>query len=167
MTLGNDDEIAKAIGESSLDGLSDEGLKKLVARFDEIPADVQLRLMKTNPELQKLALEAVAAVEENLKATLVSNDLSTQQAFAALAEIREVIKGELQKENVSDERWRFLIEKLIENGQMAVAKDTENKQFLEQQAKAERFSKAVTLAMPYVETVVQIGVRILISRGRI
>lgn len=167
MTLDNDDEIAKAISESSLDGLSDDGLKKLVGRFDEIPPDVQLRLMKTNPELQKLALEAVSAVEENLKATLASNDASTQQAFAALADIREVIKGELQKENVTDERWRFLIDKLTENGQMAMAKDTENKQFLDQQAKAERFSKAMTLAMPYVETVVQIGVRILISRGRI
>lgn len=167
MTLDNEDEIAKAIGEESLDGLSKASLRKLVERFNEVPEDLQLHLMKTNPELQKLALDAITAIEDNLKLTLTSNDASTQQVFAALAQIRDVITGELNKDNISDERWRFLIEKLIENGQLVAAKDTENKQFLNQQAKADRLTKAMTAAMPYIDIVLEVGVRMLITRGRI
>ncbi|GAB3137620.1 hypothetical protein [Marisediminicola antarctica] len=167
MTLNNKDEIAKALGEFSLDNLPEEKLAELVALFDDIPEELQVQLMKTNPELQKYALKAIAAVEDTLKATLSSNDASNQQALAALAQIREVIAGELNKDNISDERWRFLIETLIENGQMVVAKDTENKQFLAQQASADRQTKTMAAAMPYIETVLQIGVRIIISRGRV
>lgn len=167
MTLDSEDKIAKAIDEPSLDNVPEAKLPALVDLFPQIPDDLQLQLMKKNPELQKYALQAVAAVEDTLRATLASNDPSTQQAFDALTEIRRVIAGELNKDNISDERWRFLIEKLIENGQLAAAKDTENKQFLAQQANADRLTKAAVAAMPYIETVLQIGVRILISRSRI
>ena len=167
MTLNNDDEIAKAIGETSLENVPVEKFPALVALFWDIPDELQLQIIKKNPELQRYALQAIAAVEDTLKATLASNDASTQQAFDARAEIRQVLAGELNKDNISDDRWRYLIDRLNENGQTAVAKDTENKGFLTKQASADRLAKAAVAAMPYIETVLQIGVRILISRGRI
>lgn len=162
MTLDNEDAIAKALGEKSLGDLSAAKLRELVNRLDEIPPALQLHLIKTIPGLQLLALEAVAAVGNTLGTVLASNDANTEKAFAALAEIRGVISGELQKEDISDERWMFLMEKLGENGQMVVAKDTENKRFIAQQANADRLAKGVAAAMPYV---LQFGVQILIRRG--
>ncbi|MFJ3490680.1 hypothetical protein [Leifsonia aquatica] len=166
MAPDNEGEIANAIGESSLENISEAKLSKLVELFDGVPEDVQIDLMKTNSELQRYALKAVSAVEENLKQTLASNDASTQQTFAALTQIREAITGQLNMDNISDERWRFLIEKLIENGQMAVATDTANKQFLAQQASSDRLTKTIAAAMPHLQTVVQIGAQLMLARSR-
>ena len=97
MSLDNEDEIAKAIGEPSLKNLSEAKLRELVDRFDEIPPDLQLHLMKTNPGLQQYALRAVEAVEDDLRVTLSSIDANSQQAFVALGEVRQVIAGELKE----------------------------------------------------------------------
>jgi hypothetical protein len=167
MSLDNEDAIAKAIGETSLENLPEPKVRELVDHFDEIPDELQLQLLKSNPALQKYALDAITAVEDDLKATLSSIDASSQQAFAALAEIREVLAGELNKEDISDERWRFLIEKLSENGKIAVAVDSETKQLIAQQANAARLSKVAVAAMPYIDTVVQVGVRLLLTRGKL
>lgn len=167
MTLDNEGEIAKALGVPSLKNVPEEKLPDLVALLSDAPEQLQLQLMKTNPELQRYALKAIAAVEDDLRATLSSIDASSQQAFSALAEIREVIAGELNKDNISDERWRYLMDTLKENGRLALTVDSETKDLIVQQANATRFTKMAVAAMPYIETVVQVGVRILITRGRI
>lgn len=167
MTLDNQDEVAKALGVPSLEGLSTENVTELVELLKEMPEDLQLQIIKSNPELQKYALEAVAAVEDDLRATLLAINTNNQQAFAALAEIREVIAGEISKEDISDERWRYLMDTLVENGKTAVAVGSEANQLIAQQADATRLTKLAVAAMPYIETVINVGVRILISRSRI
>lgn len=167
MTLDNQEEIAKALGVPSLNNLPEERLPELVALLSDAPEQLQLQLMKTNPELQKYALKAIAAVEDDLRATLTSIDASSQQAFATLAEIRKVVAGELNKDNISDERWLYLMDTLKENGKLAMAVNSETKDLIAQQANAARRTKVAETAMPYIEMVVQIGVRILITRGRI
>lgn len=164
MRLDDEDKIAAAIGEPSLEGLSDDQLGDVVDHLHEIPEEAQLQLIKTNPELQSYALKAIAAVEDDLRSTLSASSTSSQKAFAALAEIREVIAGELEKEYISDERWRFLMDKLVENGQMAIAVNATSQQQIAQQSNTARLSKLALAAMPYIVPVVQAGVRILLTR---
>ena len=167
MTLDNQDAIAKALGVPSLNNLPEEKLPELVALLSDVPEQLKLQLMKSNPALQQYVLNAIAAVEDDLRATLSSIDASSQQAFVALAEIRAVVAGELNKDNISDERWLYLMDMLKENGKLAMAVDYKTKELTAQQANAARFTKIAVAAMPYIETVVQVGVRILITRGRL
>ena len=167
MSLDSPDEIAKALGVPSLDNLPEDKLPDFVALLSDAPEELQLQLMKTNPDLQRYALKAIAAVEDDLRATLSSIDASSQQAFSALAEIRGVVAGELNNENISDERWLYLMDMLKDNGRLAMAVDSETKELIKQQADAARVGRVVLAFMPAIKTVVQVGASILITRGRI
>jgi hypothetical protein len=167
MTLDNEDAIAKAIGAESLDDLTDEQVVELAESLGEVPPELQLHLIKTNSGLQRYALKAVAVVEDDLRVTLSAINENSKQAFEALGESRGIIAGELERPNLSDDRWRYLIDKLTENGDKANAVRAETNQLIAEQSNADRGTKLAIAAMPYVEVVLQVGIRLLITRGRI
>jgi hypothetical protein len=167
MTLDNEDSIAKAIGADSLDHLTDDQVVALAQRLGDVPPELQLHLMRTNPQLQEYALKAVAMVEDDLRATLSAINENSRQAFEALGETRDIFAGELNRPDLSDERWRYLIDKLVDNEDKATAVRAETNQLIAEQANADRGAKLAIAAMPYVEVVLQVGVRLLINRGRI
>lgn len=167
MTLDNDDAIAKAIGANSLDDLTESQVVALAQRLGELPARLQLHMIKTNAQLQEYALKAVAAVEDDLRVTLSAINENSGQAFEALGETRGIIAGELNKPDLSDDRWRFLIDRLTDNEGKATAVAAEANQLIAEQANAARRAKLAVAAMPYVEVVLQVGIRLLINKGRI
>lgn len=167
MTLDNEDAIAKAIGAESLAELTDAQVVGLAELLRDIDPELQLHLIKTNPQLQAYALRAVAAVEDDLRVTLSAINENSKQAFEALAETRGIIAGELNKPNLSEEHWRYLIDKLTDNENKAKAIAEETNQLIAEQSNADRGAKLVIAAMPYVDVVLQVGIRLLINRGRI
>jgi hypothetical protein len=167
MTLDSDDAIAKAIGADSLDNLTESQLVALAQHLAELPPELQLHLIKSNPQLQQYALKAVAAVEDDLRVTLSAINENSGQAFEALGDTRGIIAGELNKPDLTDDRWRYLIEKLTDNEDKATAVAAEANQLIAEQANAARRAKLAVAAMPYVEVVLQVGVRLLLAKGRI
>jgi len=167
MTLDNEDAIAKAIGAESLDNLTDAQVIKLAERLGEVPPQLQLHLIKTNAGLQGYALKAVAVVEDDLRVTLSAINENSKQAFEALDESRKIIAGELEKPNLSDDRWRYLIDKLTDNGDTANAVRAETNHMIAEQSNTDRGTKLAIAAMPYVQVVLQVGIRLLITKGRI
>ena len=166
MTLDNKDAIARAIGADSLDHLTDDQVAALAQRLRDVPPELQLELIKTHPQLQGYALRAIAAVEDDLRVTLTAINENSRQAFEALSESRDIIAGELNKPDLSDERWRYLIDKLAENEDKAMAVRAETNELIAEQANADRGAKLAIAAMPYVEVVLQVGIRLLINRGK-
>lgn len=167
MTLDNEDAIARAIGAESLDDLTDVQVIALAEHLRDATPELQLYLIKTNPLLQAYALKAVTAVEDDLRVTLSAINENSGQAFEALGETRGIIAGELNKPDLSDERWRYLIDKLTDNEDKAKAVAEETNQLIAQEANADRGAKLAIAAMPYVEVVLQVGIRLLINKGRI
>lgn len=167
MTLDNEDAVAKAIGAESLDDLTDAQVVALAQHLSEATPELQLHLIKTNPRLQAYALKAITVVEDDLRTTLSAMNETSHQAFEALSETRDIIAGELNKPNLSDERWRYLIDKLTDSEDKAKAVAEETNQLIAEQSNATRGAKMAIAAMPYVEVVLQVGIRLLISRGRL
>ena len=167
MTPDEKDAIAKAIGAESLEQLSELQVIALAQHLVELAPAAQLHLIKTNPQLQEYALKAVAAVEDDLRVTVEAINENSGQAFKALGETREIIAGELNRPDLSDERWRYLIDKLTDNEDKAKAVAAETNQLIAEQANADRLGKLAIAAMPYVEVVLQVGIRLLITKGRI
>lgn len=167
MTLDNKDALAKAIGAESLNNLTDAQVVALAEHLSEATPELQLDLIKTNPQLQAYALRAVTAVEDDLRTTLSAMNENSRQAFEALGDSRGIIAGELNKPDLSDERWRYLIDKLAENEDKATAVRAETNQLIAEQSNATRGAKLAIAAMPYVEVVLQVGIRLLVSRGRL
>ena len=73
----------------------------------------------------------------------------------------------MNKPDLSDERWRYLIDKLTENEDKATAVRSETNELIAEQANADRGAKLAIAAMPYVEVVLQVGIRLLTTRGKI
>jgi hypothetical protein len=167
MTLDNEDGIAKAMGTESLDGLTDAQVVALAGHLRDATPELQLHLIKTNPRLQAYALRAVMAVEDDLRATLSAINENSKRAFEALGETRGVIAGELNKPDLSDERWRYLIDKLTGNEDKAKAVAEKTNQLIAEQSNAARGAKLAIASMPYVEVVLQVGIRLMISKGRL
>lgn len=167
MTLDNENAVAKAIGAETLANLTDAQVVALAEHLSEATPELQLHLIKTNPQLQAYALRAVTAVEDDLRTTLSSINENSRQAFEALGETRDIIAGELNKPDLSDDRWRYLIDKLTDNEDRAKAVAEETNQLIAEQSNAARGAKLAIAAMPYVKIVLQVGIRLLISRGRL
>jgi len=167
MTLDNEVAIANALGTDSLNELTDAQVIALAELLDEVPPELQLHLIKTHAQLQQYALRAVAAVEDDLRATLTALDENSTQAFQALGQTRGIIAGELNKPDLSDDRWRYLIDKLTENEDKAIAVAAESNRLIRDQANAARRAKLAVAAMPYVEEVLKVGIQLLVTRGRI
>lgn len=167
MTLDSEDAIARAIGADSLDQLTESQSIDLIRRLSEVPPELQLRLIKTNPQLQANALRAVTAVENDLRKTLSTVNENSRRAFEALAEARGILAGELNRANLSDDRWRYLIDKLAVNEERVVSLAEQANKLVAQEAKASRGLKLVVEVMPYIDVVVQAGIRIMLSKGRI
>jgi len=62
--------------------------------------------------------------------TLKSNDKSQDHVYEALADIREVLRSELNRGDLTWEQRKFIIELIQENGRLAFQKDAESKRFL-------------------------------------
>ncbi|WFR68016.1 hypothetical protein P9139_06600 [Curtobacterium flaccumfaciens] len=139
----------------------------MIRRLSEVPPELQLRLIKISPQLQANALRAVTAVEDDLRKTLSAVNENSQRAFEALAEARGILAGELSRADLSDDRWRYLIDKLTSNEERVVSLAEQTNKLVAQEAKSSRGLKLVVEAMPYVDVVVQAGIRILLSKGRI
>lgn len=167
MTLDSEEAIAKAIGAESLDNLNESEMVALAKHLGDVPPELQLHLIKTNPQFQEYALRAVAAVEDALRVTLPAINENSKRAFEALRETREIIAGELDKPDLTDERWRYLIDKLTDNENKAAAVTAETNQLIAEQTNADRRAKLAIAAMPYVELVLQVGMRMLATKGRL
>jgi len=167
MTLENWNAISKALDVPSLQGLPEEKYPELVALLPDIPDELRLKLFELIPGFLQFALDAMKAVEETLQTTIKSNDKNQAELNESFGDLRNILKGRLERDGISEEHERFLIENLMNLQNIQVDKDSENKRFLSDQANATRLSKMAHAAMPVLETVIMTGVRIMISRGRV
>lgn len=166
MALDGEDAIARAVGASSLADLDEAQVAALAQRLGEVPKTLQLHLIKTNPQLKDYALRAVAAVEDELRTSLDAINENTGEAFRALSETRKILAGELAKPDLSEERWHYLIDTLSTSSSQAAAVTADANRLIADQTTAARYSKLTVAAMPYIEVVLQAGIRLLISKGR-
>ena len=76
-------------------------------------------------------MDVVDSMEKAHESTLSANTQSQDHVHRAFQEIREILKGELQKNDLSWDEKKFLIEQIQETGRQQSQKDTENKRFLD------------------------------------
>ncbi len=166
MTLDSEDAISEALGVSSLQALQAEQYPELVALLPEMSDELRLKLFELVPGFLQFSLDAMNAVEETFEKTIESNDRDQTELRESFKDLRDIFKGRLDREGISEKHERFLIRNLMDLQKMEVDADAENKKFLADQANATRLAKMAHAAMPIIETVIMTGVRIMITRGR-
>ncbi|MFE9185345.1 hypothetical protein ACFYMB_18705 [Micromonospora haikouensis] len=163
MALDSEDEIKKALNIDSWRNLSKDKVVKFAAMMPDMGADVAMKIIEQFPKFKEFAVDTLNVLEREHGSTLDSNARSQERVHAAYQEIREVLKGQLEREDLSADDRRFLIEQLMETGEKESERDTENKQFLDG-----LFQKVLVGAGAVVAAgLVFVGGKIMVERGGI
>ena len=123
-------EVMKQLDIESWKNLSKDKMLRFAAIMPDMDTEVALKIIEQFPAFKEFALDTVKEIEKAHKSTLKSNDKSQKQAYKAFQDIREILKGELDKDNLTWDQRKFILELIQENGKLVFQKDSENKQFL-------------------------------------
>ncbi|MEE1798132.1 hypothetical protein [Streptomyces sp. JV176] len=131
MKYKSEAQIMKALGIESWRNLSKDKMVRFAAMMPNMDTEVALKIVEQFPAFKDFAKDAVSAVERAHESTLSANSQSQEHVHRAWQEVRDILKGELGKDDLSREEKRFLIEQIQETARMQSQKDSENKQFLD------------------------------------
>ncbi|MEU1792259.1 hypothetical protein ABZ553_41565 [Streptomyces sparsogenes] len=131
MRYKNEAEIMQALGIDSWRNLSKDKMIRFAAMMPDMDTEVALKIVEQFPVFKDFAKDAVDAMEKAHQSTLSANKQSQKHVHRAFREIREILKGELSKDDLSWEEKKFLIEQIQETGRLEFQKDSENKKFLD------------------------------------
>ncbi|MFD4716732.1 hypothetical protein ACFWN5_44810 [Streptomyces sp. NPDC058430] len=131
MKYKNQAEIKKALGIEDWRNLSKDKVIRFAAMMPNMDTEVALKIIEQFPSFKDFAKDAVSAIERAHESTLSANNQSQEHVHRACQEVRDILKGELDKDNLSWEEKKFLIEQIQETARMQFQKDSESKQFLD------------------------------------
>lgn len=131
MGYSNEAEIKRALGIDTWRELSRDKMLTFAALMPDMDTEVALKVIEQFPSFRDFAGDVVDVMEGAQDATIASNERSDDQVHDALREIREILKGELDKGDLPWEHRRWVIEQIQETGRLQFSKDSENKRFLD------------------------------------
>ncbi|MFI9326924.1 hypothetical protein ACIGZJ_05175 [Kitasatospora sp. NPDC052868] len=147
MGYRNEAEIKQALGIESWRNLSKDKMIRFAAMMPDMDTEVALKIVEQFPVFKDFAKDAVDAMEKAHESTLSANKQSQKRVHHAFQAIREILKGELDKGDLSWEQKKFLIEQIQETGRLEFLKDSENKKFLDGMLKKALVGAVATLAL--------------------
>lgn len=131
MKYANEVEIKQALGIDSWRNLSKDKMIRFAAMMPDMDKEVALKIIEQFPTFKDFAVNVVNSMEKAQEAALSDNRQSQDNVHRAFQEIREILKGQLSKDDLSFEEWKYLIEQIQETGRQEFQKDSENKRFLD------------------------------------
>ncbi|GAA0346900.1 hypothetical protein NE235_10060 [Actinoallomurus spadix] len=131
MRYNNEAEIMQALEIESWRNLSKDKMIRFAAMMPDMDTEVALKIVEQFPTFKEFARDTVDAMERAHESTLSANKQSQEYVHQALQEIRAILKGELDKDDLTWEQRKFIIERIQETGRMDFQKDSENKKFLD------------------------------------
>lgn len=160
MKYASEDEVKKAIGIQTWRNLSKESIVKFAAMMPDMDKEVALKVIEKFPEFKAFALDALSQLEQFHKSTVRTNKQSQDQVHTAFQEVREALRSELDREDLSAEERYSIIERISATADREFEKDSENKQFL----KGLFDSGAMVAAGAVILGVVFVGGKFLIGK---
>jgi hypothetical protein len=161
MVFDSEDEVKKALGITSWRNLSKDNVVKFAAMRPDMNKDVAQVIVAQLPMFTRLGLDVMESMRKAHDSTLGSNRHSQDRVHDSLAEVREMAKEELKRDDLSPEERRHYHEAAKETAQKEFEKDSENKRFLDG-----LFGKTVTVAGIVVAAGVAFaGGRAAVQRG--
>lgn len=120
MTYKNEDKLKKALEIDTWKNLSRDKMIKFIAMMPDMDKELALKVVEQFPDFKRFVSDALDVIEKRHESTLSHNSQSQENFYQAMREIREILKRELEKDNLT---W--------DQKKLEFAKDSENKRFLD------------------------------------
>ncbi|MFD8739511.1 hypothetical protein ACFV06_32000 [Streptomyces sp. NPDC059618] len=150
MGYKNEAQIMQALEIDSWRHLSKDKMIRFAAMMPDMDTEVALKIVEQFPVFKDFAMDAVNVMEKRHESTLSANKQSQEHVHRAFQEIRQILKNELDKDYLTWEEKKFLIEQIQETGRLELQKDTENKRFLDGMFKKVMIGAGAALALGVV-----------------
>ncbi|MFI1068540.1 hypothetical protein [Streptomyces puniciscabiei] len=147
MRFNDEDQIKRALGIDTWRNLSKDKMIRFVAMMPDMDTEVALKIVEQFPSFKDFALNVMDVMKTSHESTISANAQSQEHVHRAYQYLRETIRNELDKGDLTWEQRRELIEKMQEVVREQSQKDSENKRFLDEAHKKVLVLGAVALAL--------------------
>ena len=155
----NEQDVLQKLGIPSWRHLSKDKFMDFIAVMPEMSNEVRLKIIEQIPQFAKLCTEGLDAAKEAILKIVDKNEVTTAAIINLIDLIRENIAQGLNREGISFEERKFLIEKLMELAKMYNGMDARSKKFFET-----IYGKLITGITIFLGTiVVLVGGKVLLS----
>lgn len=131
MRYNSELDVKQELGIESWRELSKEKFLRFASMMPDMDTEVALKVVEQFPSFKEFATDVVDAMEGSYESTLSANERSEDAVHQAFAEIRSILKNELDRGDLTWEQRRWIVEQIQETGRQQFLKDTENKNFLD------------------------------------
>lgn len=102
----------------------------MASMLDKIDPEVAKKALEQFPDFANTMKEVLIQYKENLDTLLKENGDSVKAYYDSCDAILSLLQKELDREELSFDERKYIIDKMLEVNQMKRIKDTENKKFL-------------------------------------
>lgn len=124
------EDVKKALNIDSFRNLSKDKIMEFVSLIPSMDKELAIAIVNKFPEYAEMAVNMVQCMETMCEKALDSNNTSQKDTIEAYQTILNSLSKLLEKDNITEEERLSITEKMIEVADKIAAKDTENKNFL-------------------------------------
>lgn len=124
------DDVKKALNIESFRNLSKDKIMEFVSLIPSMDRELAIAIVNKFPAYAEMAVDMVQCMGTMCEKALESNNASQKDTIEAYQTILNSLSKLLEKDNITEEERLSITEKMIEVADKIAAKDTENKNFL-------------------------------------
>ncbi|SQB35499.1 hypothetical protein [Clostridium cochlearium] len=110
--------------------LTKDKIITMASMLDKMDPEVAKKVIEQFPEFSNTVKEMLNEYKDILDKGLESNSESVESYYDACKSIIEVLEKQLEDENLSFDKRKYIIDKMLEVSKMMGEKDSENKKFI-------------------------------------
>lgn len=131
MRYNDEQSVMQDLGISSWRNLSKDKFMNFVAAMPDMTDEVRLKIIEQLPQFTQLCKEWLDTAKETYQTVLDKNEQATTALIDKIDAIRDCISKELDKDNLSSDERKFIIEQLMEIAKMYNEMDERSKKFFD------------------------------------
>lgn len=122
--------VLKKLGINDFGQLKRENCMQFASILDKMEPEVAQKALEQFPEFAKTSKEILCGYREIIERGILSNDASMKAVYDAYNSIMDALQKELDKDCLTFEEKKYILEKMEEIADKIDKKDTENKKWI-------------------------------------
>ena len=126
----SEQQVLRKLGIEDFRHLTKDKVVTMASMLDRMDPEVAKKALEQFPKFADTMKEILKEYKQTLDKALDENGQSVQSYYASCDALISSLQKELEKDSLSFEEKKYIIDKMIEVNKMKGDKDTENKKFL-------------------------------------
>lgn len=126
----SEEKVLKKLDIVDFRHLTKDKVIKMASMLDKMDPEVAKRALEQFPEFANTTKEMLTEYKESLDEGLESNNKSVKAVYDTYNAVITSLQKELEKENLTFEQKKYIIEQMKDVAEKVDKKDTENKRFI-------------------------------------